>query len=175
MKVKILVVLLLFAVIFSVWYLVPKRYETTLEGVFYQLGNEKVFENVNIRLDGKLRHHLNGSRSFDGVVSFEGKGIPAVPKDQSELLIHYHGGNFASIFSGFKMSEGVATAQIYNYGMLYTNERFSQFSIAVLNGEPRTWDPSNGFVIAAPAQTKEEAGRLSRKLMGKFGVLIENE
>lgn len=42
----------------------PKRYETTLDGVYYQLGNEKVFEKVKIHLDGKLQNHISGKRTF---------------------------------------------------------------------------------------------------------------
>lgn len=173
MKVKIFVVLILFLGVFSVWYLVPKRYVTTLDGVYYQLGNEKVFEKVSIHLDGKLRNHINGKRTFNGVVSFEGKEIPEIPKDQTELLLIYKGGNLSPIFSGFKVSEGVATAQVYNYGMMYTNDQFNLFTITVFtigDSGTRTWTPSNGFMITAPAETREEALSISQKLINKFGI-----
>ncbi|MFB9324550.1 hypothetical protein ACFFSY_01175 [Paenibacillus aurantiacus] len=172
MKVKLSVVLILFAALFSVWYLVPKPYETTLEGAYYQLGNDTVFENVKIHLDGKLQNHWNGTRTFKGSVSFEGKGIPKIPEDQTELLLYYQGGNFSPIFSGYKVNGGIAVPMIYHFGMLYTNDRFTQFSLTLFSGEPRTWLPSNGFVIAAPAQTREEALRISQKLMKKFDISI---
>ncbi|MNJ57519.1 hypothetical protein D3C77_531090 [compost metagenome] len=43
----------------------------------------------------------------------------------------------------------------------------------MLTGENNsTWSPSNGFMITAPANNREEAIKISQKLMDKFRITL---
>ncbi|MFS0672740.1 hypothetical protein AB1K81_06000 [Ornithinibacillus sp. 179-J 7C1 HS] len=37
-----------------IWYFNPKQYDKTLEGVYYQLGDNDVYEEVSVQLNGTL-------------------------------------------------------------------------------------------------------------------------
>lgn len=177
MRGKIIFIIILCLGAFSVWYFVPKQYKTTLEGVYYQLGNDKVFERIKIHLDGTLKNRIDGKKTFIGTVNFEGKELPRTPQDRTELELHYHGDHIGSIFSGFRIIDeaGRVEADIFNFGTVYANAKFSQITITMLTGENnRTWSPSNGFMITAPANNREEAIKISQKLMDKFRITVND-
>ncbi|SEU19536.1 hypothetical protein [Paenibacillus sp. NFR01] len=177
MKSKMLAVLALIVAAFGIWYFTPKHYEVTLEGVYYQLGNEQMAEKVKVHIDGKLRSHVTGKKSFRGTIDFTGNSVPKVPNDRSALEIMYDGENASPVYSGFRTinDQGAVTADGYIYGMFFANDDLTQFSINVLkNGDAKTWSPSDGFMIAAPAQNRQEALGLSHKLMDKYGYKLED-
>ncbi|MFE4711368.1 hypothetical protein ACFRAM_10890 [Paenibacillus sp. NPDC056722] len=176
MKVKILVILALMVVLATTWYFTPKRYSTTLDGVYYQLGEEGIIEDVKIQLNGKLRNHINGIKSFNGVVDIEGEKVPQLTKDRSKLELHYPGGNFGSILSPFRAKDdrGAIAADVYYYGTVYINNDFTKFTITVSNDKNKQWTPTNGFMITAPASDREEAITISQELMRKFGIVINH-
>ncbi|MFC4776111.1 hypothetical protein ACFO9Q_04940 [Paenibacillus sp. GCM10023252] len=170
---KLVFLILLCIVVSSVWYFTPKQYNRTLEGVYFQLGNDQVFERIKIQFKGKIRNQINGSKSFKGNLKFEGNEIPKVPEDRTELELLYHGGNFSSVFSGFRIIDeaGRVTADIYQYGMIYINNNFTEFTIALTNlDNEETWNPTNGLMITAPVDNREEAIKISQKLMNKFRI-----
>src|SRR4051812_10209727 len=86
MKIKVLVVLLVVLVVVlalsATWYFTPKHYNKTLDGVYYQLGKEGVIENVKVHLNGKLRYHINGTKTFRGAIHITGEKVPQIPKDR---------------------------------------------------------------------------------------------
>ncbi|MFF2484631.1 hypothetical protein [Paenibacillus sp. NPDC058071] len=178
MKFKIVTVVATAAVLVlsvaAIWYLTPKRYNATLDGVYYQLGEEGIIENVKLHLNGKLRNHINGKKSFKGVVDVKGEKVPQIPKDQAELMLHYTGENFGSIVSPFRVNDdsGSIAADMYFYGAAYINDAFSQFSIVLTNDKDKQWTPTDGYMITAPAQNREEAIQISQALMKKFGTVI---
>lgn len=172
MKRKIAVLLTIVSMIvsiFSIWYFIPKRYSVTVNGVYYQLGTEGIIERIKVHLDGKLQNHINGKRTFKGVINFEGSKVPQIPKDRTELKLYYDGHNFTTIFSGFRIidDKGRIEPNIFTYGWIYTDDKFSEFTIKVMNDDDQ-WSPSNGLMITAPANDRQEAMKMSQELIKKF-------
>ncbi|EFU39473.1 hypothetical protein PVOR_24379 [Paenibacillus vortex V453] len=56
MKTKILIAIVIALGIFLIWYLTPRQYTATLDGVYYQLDKEEVIENVKLHFEGKLQN-----------------------------------------------------------------------------------------------------------------------
>lgn len=176
MKIKILLVFIITLGIFSIWYLTPKKCNVTLDGVYYQLGNEELSQSVKVHLDGKLHNRINGKKTFKGTVEIEGQGVPAIPKDKTEVVFDYHGDNRSPLFSAFRVIDdaGRVVPDIYNYGLIYTNNRFTQFTIALfIDGDSSKWSPINGLMITAPAHDRLEALNTSQKLMAKFEMKLK--
>lgn len=171
MKRKIAVILMIVVIIvsiFSTWYFIPKRYTESVNGVYYRLGTEGIIEHIKIRLDGKLQNHINGKRTFKGVIDFEGSKVPQIPKDRTELELHYDGHNFTTIFSAFRIKDnkGRIEPDIFTYGWVYADDKFSELTIKVMNGDQ--WSPSNGYMITAPAKDLQEAMKRSQGIIQKF-------
>lgn len=177
LKIKtIFAVLIVGLVIFSIWHFTPKRYNKTLNGILYQLGNEDLSEKISLHLDGKLHRQINGKITFKGTIEIDGPGVPAIPKDRTEIVFEYHGGNRSLLFTGFRIIDdnGRVVPDLYNYGWVYTDNSFSQFTIALFtDGDASTWSPSHGLTITAPAYDKTEALNISQKLMERFGITLK--
>jgi hypothetical protein len=156
-------------VICSIWYLTPKRYAKTVDGVYYHLGEEGVIEHIKIHFDGKLRNHVNGNKTFHGAVKFEGNKLPQLPKDRTDLELHYNGDNFSTVFSGFRVidARGVVAPDIYTYGVVYINDDFTAFTIKVFANDV-SWSESDGSMITAPAKDIDEAMNKSEELIMDF-------
>ncbi|WP_133257509.1 hypothetical protein [Paenibacillus montanisoli] len=170
-----LIVLILVGIgIYSIWYLTPKRYTKTIDGVFYQLGKEGVIEPIKMHLDGKLRTHINGKKSFHGAVEFEGKEVPQLPKDRTKLEMYYTGENFSTILSTSRIIDaaGRVAPDFYFYGSIYINDDFTAFTIKVLvnesNDAASPWSESDGYMITAPAKDRDEAMITSKELIKEF-------
>ncbi|QHW33789.1 hypothetical protein GZH47_25315 [Paenibacillus rhizovicinus] len=172
MKQKIAIFLTIVVVIlgvFAIWYTTPKHYSRTINGVYYQLGTEGVIENIQVHIDGKLKKHLNGKRTFRGVVDFEGSKVPRIPKDREKLQLIYNGHNFTTIFSGFRVidDKGRIASDMLTYGLAYVDDKFSEFTINVM-GDDNQWNPTNGYRITAPAKNRQEAMKMSQELIDTF-------
>lgn len=177
MKTKILIAIVIALGIFLIWYLTPRQYTATLDGVYYQLDKEEVIENVKLHFEGKLQNRMNGKKNFNGVINFEGMKIPHLPQYRTELILQYQGDNFSTIFSGFRVidEKGRVVPDIYTYGGIYINDDFTQFTITVfIDGDSQTWSSSDGLMITAPAKDRVEASNLSRKLMSRLGITLNN-
>ncbi|XEC97313.1 hypothetical protein AB6A23_12605 [Paenibacillus tarimensis] len=171
MKVKIIVLLMILIGIFSIWYLTPKRYTETLDGVYFQLGKEGIIEHIKIHFDGKLKNHINGKKSFKGAIDFEGNEVPRIPEDRTELELHYNGENFSTIFSAFRIKDdrGKIEPDSYTFGWIYINDDFTQFTIKVFTiDDSGSWSHSDGLMITAPAKDREEALKKSEELIRGF-------
>lgn len=155
--------------IFSIWYFIPKRYSETVNGVYYQLGTEGIIERIKVHFDGKWKNHINGKRTFKGVIEIEGSKVPQIPKDRTKLELHYVGHNFTTIFSAFRIidEKGAVDPDIFTYGWVYTDDKFSEFTIKVMNDDGQ-WSPSNGHMITAPAEDRQEAMKRSQELIKGF-------
>lgn len=181
LKDKILISAVIVSVILlvlTVWNSIPKHYNETLNGVYYQLGNEDVSENIKVHMDGKLSPRFFGNKKFKGTVKFEGERVPSPPKDRSELEFYYWSeSGWGVINSYFRMDEdGVANADIYQYGYLYINDDFTQFTIKVDTEESEeSWSIHNGFMITAPASNRDEALEISTKLIKDYEDSFTND
>ncbi|MDK8179582.1 hypothetical protein [Paenibacillus sp. UMB4589-SE434] len=173
MKTKIIVILTMITVvmgIFFIWYFTPKKYSETLDGVYYQLGKEGIIEHVKVHIDGKLENHINGNKTFRGFIDFKGDKIPQIPKERAELELHYDGQKFTTIFSPFQKINGDLKGRIrtdiYQYGWMYTNDKFTDFTIKLtMNGSISL---SEGYMITFPAKDRAEAMNKSQRLIKEF-------
>lgn len=153
-----------------IWHFAPKKYSETLDGVYYQLEAEGIIEHIKVRIDGKLENHISGNKTFQGVIDFKGDKVPQIAKDRAELVLHYDGHNFTTVFSPFQMINGDLKGRIrpdiYQYGWMYTNGKFTEFTIKLtLNGSIVL---SDGYMITFPAKDREEAMKKSQKLIQEF-------
>jgi hypothetical protein len=167
---KIVVVSILLIVGLSlVWYTFPKTLSHTLQGFAYQLGNEEVVEKVTIKIDGKFKRSLTGERTFKGTIDIEGEDIP-VPLEERTLELVFNDNNMGSIVYSYVEN---AVPRLYSYGFIFINEDFTQFTIAKYEkdvGEDfgGTWTSSDGLMITAAANTREQALSISKKLMSGY-------
>lgn len=175
MKVKIIVLvmvlIMIFIGIFSIWHLTPKRYTETLDGVYYYPEKEGVIEHIKIRFDGKLQNHINGKKTFNGVVNFEGNKLPRLPEDRQELKLLYSGHNFGSISSNFRIKDGGGIEpDIYIYAYIYINDDFTKFTMRVIDNNSSSFSQSesDALIITAPAKDKEEAMKISDEIISDF-------
>lgn len=168
-----IVLIMIFICISSIWHLTPKRYKETIDGVYYHLEEEGIIEHIKIRFDGKLQNHINGKKSFKGTIDFEGNEVPQIPEDRAEqeLQLQYSGDNFGVIYSAFRIKddEGRIEPDIYNYGWIYINDDFTEFTIKVITiNNSSSFSQSDEFMITAPARDREEALEKSEKIIKDF-------
>jgi hypothetical protein len=155
--------------------------ELTLSGVKYQLGTEgskSGTEPATVVIQGKLHTSLKGGRIFKGVVSIAGEQIP-VPQDQRKLEIHFSREGWGAMSYPYFIYDEQGTAvktEIYQSHLIFANKDFTQvtFLIATPNQKSEdknrqtVWNADNGFMLSAPATTREEALALSNKLMRDY-------
>ena len=66
-----------------------------------------------------------------------------------------------------KLESGVPL--LTTYGVMYINNDMSELTVSILEPDPKdptrkSWSGADGFMIAAPASSREEALALSNKL-----------
>jgi hypothetical protein len=168
MKKKIIVSVIIIIVIFIGWYLFPKHYSETLQGVYYQLGDTEISENLTIHLDGKLQNYITGKKSFEGTIDFETDGIQIVPEDRTNLQLIINLGEQGTIFSNHRNGKETIL-DLYMVGAVYASEDFSEITIMVNSidskGNSGSWSGSDGYIISVPADTREEALNISEELI----------
>jgi hypothetical protein len=169
LKGKIIISAIFVIAIFIAWNFYPKNYKETLNGVYYQLGNNDVTENIKMHIDGKLRNHLFGDKKFEGKVKFEGEMVPSISKDRGDLEFWYEKGVGTINSFGRTDENGVLVPDIYHYGIVYINNDFTQFTIKVFyrntDDDQGSWSKENGLMITVPADNRQEAQELSDKLI----------
>ena len=153
----------------------PRSIDVTLTGVKYQLSAEGAkagTEPATVVIQGKLYTSLKGEHTFKGVVSIVGEQIP-VPLDQRKLEIHFASegwGVMAYPYIHYNQRGAVEGVDIYNSHILFANKHFSQVTL-LLSTPQKVWNSDNGYMISAPASTREEALTMSNNLMRKFLAL----
>ena len=189
---RVILISLIVAVIaicaaWAVYKILPHSVNVTLTGIKYKLGSDgaKVdAEQETVVIRGKLYTTLKGHRTFKGEINIVGEQIP-VPPDQRNLEISFFSEGFGvMVYPYFYFDQRGATKGSNSYvsHLLFINKDFSQvaFLLNVANEQNSTnksegdfqqtvnWDSENGYIIAAPASTREEALALSNKLMRKY-------
>ncbi|TYP73324.1 hypothetical protein BCM02_107308 [Paenibacillus methanolicus] len=169
-------------VIFIVYQSYPRTIDVTLTGVRYQLGAKgaKVEEEpATVVIKGKLHAKLKGQRTFRGEVTIVGEQIP-VPADQRQVEIRFAEEGWGAIaYPYFIYDErgAVSGSNIYNSHLLFANKDFSQVSLLLAEQVPESkdglsahtlWDAEHGWVLSAPAATREEGLAISNVLMREY-------
>lgn len=165
----------------------PRSVNVTLTGVKYQLGAEGTkagTEQATVVIQGKLHTNLKGERTFKGQVNILGEQIP-VPPDQRNLEIHFASEGWGVMtypYFYFNQRGAVVGSDFYTSHILFANKDFSQVTLLLnitnnqnIAKKPEDelqqnviWNSDNGYMISAPASTRENALALSNKLMHKY-------
>lgn len=93
-----------------------------------------------------------------------------VPEGYPELLLIYHGDLIGGLFSPFRIIDDTGRIEpgTFNYGIIYIDNDFSQFTIELIPQEEDAKISSEIYMITVPATTREEATRRSEALIQGF-------
>jgi len=172
LKAKIIISAIIALGLLSAWSVYPKPYNETVNGVYYQLGNEEILEDIKMHIDGKLRKPIFGDIKFEGTVAFEGEMVPRLSEDRGELDLWYERG-FGMVTSyGRTGEDGVLIPDIYHYGNIYISSDFTQFTITIASRDSEdkqgSWSGTNGLMVTAPADNREEALEITNELLNDY-------
>lgn len=173
---KLKIVISLFAVsliIGTIVYTFPRHYAFTSNGLMYQLGeeNREFGKYIAININGKLKRSIDGTRTFEGVIDIDDEMIP-IPKDGRNLKLTFDQFGQAMLTYSYV---GSGRSEMFSYGGIFINHNFSKFTIwkydiQVISPNERkgSWSAGNGYMISAPAQTRDDALRISNELMSDY-------
>ncbi|WP_422657448.1 hypothetical protein ACK8P5_17005 [Paenibacillus sp. EC2-1] len=157
--------LLIAAISFAVWYIIPREIHRSLDGIKYRLGEEnREFEElITVNIDGRMNRNWKGERIFTGSILVEGEEI-SVPPDQRELEVRFPKNSYHQLI----IYHGIHNSSIYQfpYGDLFTNEDLSELTITRFEETPsgiKGWDSEDGLMISAPAEDRAEALEISNR------------
>ncbi|ANS75878.1 hypothetical protein AWM70_15840 [Paenibacillus yonginensis] len=166
-KIGVSVVLALMLAAF-VWYTWPKQIHTTLDGIKYRLGegHEVYVQPVQIRIEGEIQRRLTKPPLFTGKIDTgEGNGANPFQQDDPDLKVRLSRSD-ADWLQSIRLDQGQIKRRAI--GSLYSTPDMDQLTIALMHdnqGRETGWSSSDGFMISAPAQSREEALKISRELM----------
>lgn len=165
-----IVLLLITAISFAVWYIIPREIHRSLEGIKYRLGeeNREFEEQITVNIDGRMKRNWKGERIFTGSILVEGEGIP-VPPDQRELEVRFPNNSYHQLI----IYHGIHNSSIYHfpYGDLFTNEDMSELTITRFEDTPsggKSWDSEDGLMISAPAHSRAKALEISNTYFSTY-------
>lgn len=149
---NIFIIFVLIATVVELYFVFPRRFVKSYEGLKYSLGDTKKQEKVKISLKGNLRKNFMRPDSFTGEVVI-GNVVLAnafIDIDGKSNVLYKAGAGAGTDFKA--------------YGTAYANEGLQSLSITVYDDE-KGWSSNDGAVISAPASNRNEAIEVSNKLM----------
>lgn len=166
MKKALLVVgaLLTVAIGCMIYRVYPRHVSVALKGIEYQAGSaQHQVKTVTLEINGTLHTSLLGKQTFDGTVNILGTTVPN--RDNGKpLTIVFN----ADLTGGEIIYFNWKTKKFYDYGSMFTNHRFNQFTILEYQSDGSGWSSGNGVTISAPAQTRSQAVQISNDLMKNY-------
>lgn len=171
---KISIPLILVAILIaSIVYVIPKKINTTMTGLKYRLGSEYAddLEEYTFTFEGQLQRRIFSHNSFDGYITIKTKeneesnyGSIAFNKHAGSVYFdEYEGYLFHVKFNEFFLNNNMTKMSIRLYKI---DEEDSSHS---------SWDGADGYIIAAPASTREEALDISNEVynLGESAYILE--
>lgn len=153
---------------YSIWYTIPRDIDQTHQGIHFQLGegNQDYEEPVTIRVKGDWRRSLSGGGYFDGNFEIVGDGIRITGDEAATTLrvLPDHMGNRGYLHYR-------STDVIFNFGDVYMEDDFEAISVA--RSDNGSWTSSDGWVISAPANTRDQGLELANELHPYRGIKFE--
>lgn len=139
----------------------PRDISLSVKGVEYKLGSPQGGKPVTLQLNGTLQTSLLGTRKFDGTVSIYGV---TTPNPDNKMTVQFFSN---SILGGPVTYVDSKTQQVNEYGAIYSNRNFNEFTIIVfqLQGKGSGWSGADGLMISAPAKNRTQALQVSNDLM----------
>ncbi|WP_223067702.1 hypothetical protein [Paenibacillus caui] len=146
------------------WYTYPRHVSIELKGVKYQLGEENAsfLKPVTVRLEGSVNRSLFGRATFSGTIDAQ-EDIP-FSKENGNVTIKLPEKD-GVIIDYIQIKNG--EFKIYHLGSLLSNRDMSQVTLLLMHDEGggQSWSGRDGFMISAPAHTRQEALDISNELM----------
>jgi len=163
-KILIVSIFIISIIIVTIIYFIPRKIDMTLTGLQYQLDivNADNTEVVAISLEGKVSVKKFKKNYFSGKLTFK---IGETEKS-TDCNIHLNSKGGHIFFVDEIIFEG------RKFGLFFANRDFSEITITLSEINPEnfssTWNDKDGYVLSAPAKTRDEALLLANKLMNKF-------
>lgn len=148
----------LFTAMIGVW---PRTIEKRYEGVSFRLGTRsESAQTVSVVLDGKIRGNRLWGYQFKGKISI---GDQIIPPDPYELDLKFEqeekGEKWqVATLNYFYLEDGFTKQEVY--GWISADGGLKHLMIQVAQQEDdggKGWNSGDGWVVVAPASTKEEA------------------
>lgn len=170
---KFKIALLFFAVsviIGAVVYTFPRHYAFIANGIMYQLGeeNNEFAKQVAVQVNGKMKRSMDGVRTFAGMIDIEGEIIP-IPEDGRQLELTFGQRGYSPLVYFYAKN---GNTDMFTLGGIFVNANFSKFTIQKYEiqqisatSRSGSWNSNDGMMISVPAQTRDEALRISNELM----------
>lgn len=141
------------------YYRTPKFVRLEHQGIYYQLGNPDMAEEVTVIFDGNLTRGLWLEDAFEGTITIGDKVLKQVnmrlPKSSQSPIVYFDD----------------ETKDYVTYGSLYSKDIKKDFTISVFQYDEEEdsdgWSSADGYMISAPAKDRKEALELSNRLMEK--------
>ncbi|WP_343841788.1 hypothetical protein [Salinibacillus aidingensis] len=154
------IVIIIITILYLVWYAFPKNFNSTFNGILFNLDDPDVEENVSIYFDGTIRKRLNGEMTYDGIVRIKGDKFP-VPKGKRDLIINFDKNGMGLMTYMYYTENG--EPKHYVYGTITLNEDLTKLTILRYrnNGSHGSWTKNDGDIISAPATTRKEALKIA--------------
>lgn len=161
-----LITFLFMAGVVMLFYFWPKDISRTIPAVKYQLGEENInfVEHTTIHIEGKFDRNLFSESKFTGKLRVD-NDQDLLAYDRTQLFMS--NSKSSDMWSMLLFENNNGKLKHHVYGNMYMNNSFSEIVIlkATKTENGGSWSGSDGFMIAAPATTREEAIELSKKLI----------
>ena len=144
----------------------PREFIKDFNGVKYQLGpdNKTYSESVKISFNGVFKKCYFGllDDRFIGYITIDGTDI----KEDEEFNLSF-GEEKEAILAHTYFVKSEKAMLTSSYGRLHIDEGFEEFTIELYTGEPnnKRFNSFDGFMISAPAENRDEALLISKKLV----------
>ncbi|MCC5912685.1 MAG: hypothetical protein JJT76_19890 [Clostridiaceae bacterium] len=154
---KILSVIMMFIVLLYIFYSYPRYFEESYIGLEYRLGDSEYQREVSVEIKGWYRRRIFRSDNFKGSMTIDDKTLYSVEldigKDETNL---------------FGREED--TSRYRSFGAIASTKMFEEFTILVYeragNHQAWSWSSEDGLMISVPADNRERALDLSKRLIG---------
>lgn len=149
-----------------VFYIQPKSVSVALNGVEYQVGNQSGHVvPVIIDVNGKVTHSLLGGKTFQGTIQLSGSTVHNPDNFKALTILFSNNHDYGPMIYGYWEKNGTPINR--GYGELFTNNDFSQITIAVWT-KVGARSAGKDLMLTAPAQDRPQALSISNVLMKEY-------
>lgn len=162
-------IIIMSTVMLGIWILLslalPKDIHVKYEGIKYQAGNTGFIEPITIEINGEYWNGLFGEDDrFEGQIM-----IGDLLLDYTFMYLPIRKDKTASLdIGGYGYSS--------TYGQIYISNIFEKITILIYEQEPNgtgSWNGGNGWLIAAPCNTRSGAVGLTNEMIPDYWKAIK--
>ncbi|MTI48108.1 hypothetical protein [Sporosalibacterium faouarense] len=167
-KSRIIIIIILIMVISYIYYIFPRDVETSMVGIKYDKDNDSQ-EEVTIKFKGYVHRKVLKATIFKGSIFINGIEYPKIKistyfsENQNyfnEPILYYD----PSLGGGQKGNLYIEPGEYVLLGNVILDKRFEKCVISLVEESSKNSFSENGEVIAAPANSMQEATTLYNKM-----------